>query len=102
MKEHFTVIPADGLIIVDGISLSCEFTPHLDNLHAVQWRQGAGEIEINNRGFMSNRPIASYETDVQPYVEIWQSAFDRINEAAQQAEPLETPNWWRSLWRKRS
>ena len=102
MKEHVTVIPSDGIISVDGTTLPCEFTPHIADLHAIQWHNGSGEMEINDKGFMSNRPIASYEADVLPYVKIWQSTFDRINAAAQQAAPPETPNWWQSLLQKLS
>ncbi len=29
MKEHVTIIPSDGIIMVDGMPLSCKFTPHV-------------------------------------------------------------------------
>ena len=100
MKEHVTVIPADGIVIVDGVALPCVFTPHIENLHAIQWHKGSGEIEINDGGFMSNRKITSYETDVQPYVAVWQAAFDAMKGEEPAVENRERPGWWKSLLRK--
>ena len=100
MKEHVTVIPSDGIVIVDGTALPCVFTPHIENLHAIQWHNGSGEIEINAEGFMSNRKIASYETDVKPYVALWQAAFDAMKGVEQAVENRERPGWWKSFWRK--
>ena len=88
MKDHVTVIPADRAIIVDGIALPCKFTSHINRLHAVQWHEGFGEKEIDNNGFMSNIRIEDDETDVHPYVKIWQAAFDQIKLAS---ETLELP-----------
>ena len=82
MKEHVTVVPADGLIICDGVALSCEFVPHTDHLHALQWHNGQGHIELKKEGTMMNREIVSYETEVQPYVECWQARFDTLNTAS--------------------
>ena len=44
MREHVTVVPSDRLIIVDGQALCFDF-PAPENLHAVQWHGGAGEME---------------------------------------------------------
>lgn len=81
MKEHVTVIPADGIIICDGIALSCAFTAHAENLHALQWHKGRGHIEYRTGGLMSNEAIASYEAEVAPYVERWQAEYDALNSA---------------------
>lgn len=103
MKEHVTVIPSDGIVIVDGMALPCVFTPHIENLHAIQWHNGSGEIEINDGGFMSNRKIASYETDVGPYVDVWTLTFERMKSAPQEEKPREKSGWksvWRKLWHR--
>lgn len=76
MKEHVTVIPADQTIICNGIALLCQFSPHIKHMHALQWHNGKGQIEKNEDGFMSNMNIQSYETDVKPYVDIWQIQYD--------------------------
>ena len=36
MREHVTIIPADNMIIVDGVALQCAFAAP-DNVHALQW-----------------------------------------------------------------
>lgn len=102
MKEHVTVIPADGIIIVNGMALPCEFSPHIRNLHAIQWHHGVGGIEINDNGFMSNREITCYETEVLPYVTIWQSVFDQMKSLQPEEEPQEETGWWKSVFRKLS
>ena len=81
MKEHVTVIPADGIIICDGMALSCAFTAHAENLHALQWHNGRGHIEYRTGGVMSNEAIASYEAEVAPYVERWQAEYEALHPA---------------------
>ena len=81
MKEHVTVIPSDGIIIVDKIVLPCEFESHISGLHAIQWHNGKGELEIVNDGNIRNVAVRSYADEVQPYVDIWQSKYDEINTA---------------------
>ena len=102
MKEHVTVIPSDGIIMVDGMPLSCKFTPHVENLHALQWHHGTGEREITDRGFMSNHAIASYETDVRPYVDIWQSVYDLMHSTPENDKPEEKMDWLKSILKRLS
>lgn len=78
MKEHVTVIPSDKTIIVDGIALQCDFEAP-SGLHALQWHNGKGELEIIENGKMSNVTIKSYTNEVKPYVDIWQTKYDEIN-----------------------
>lgn len=79
MKEHVTVIPKDGIIIINDIALPCEFDPHVSGLHALQWNNGTGELEIISDGKISNLEITSYTTEVKPYVDLWQAKYDEIN-----------------------
>lgn len=74
MKKDVSVIVDDSMIYVDGVALECQFKPHIEKLHAIQWHNGYCDIEIKGSG---NRN-GSYETDVKPYVEVWQKAFDEI------------------------
>ena len=76
MKKNVTVIPADQIIMCDGIALKCAFDSIIENMHALQWHDGTGHIEKNENGFMSNHDIQSYETEVKPYVDIWQIHYD--------------------------
>lgn len=61
---------------------------------------GKGEMEINDNGFISNHTIDSYDMDVRPYVDIWQSVSDRIAAARQNSEPDGKTGWLKSTWRK--
>lgn len=79
MKEHVTVIPSDKTIIVDGIALPCDFEAHVSGLHALQWHDGKGELEIVSDGMITNKPIVSYTGEVRPYVDTWQATYDEIN-----------------------
>ena len=76
MKDHVTVIPADQIIICNNIALQCAFDSIIENMHALQWHDGKGHIEKNVNGLMSNHAIQSYETEVKPYVDIWQIQYD--------------------------
>lgn len=78
MKEHVTVIPADSIIIVNGLSYKCEFTVD-EGVHALQWHNGAGELEVYENGIPSNVLITDYDEQVKPFVDIWQAKYDEIN-----------------------
>ena len=75
MKLHVTVIPSDNLIIVDGIGLNFDF-PIDDSIHAIQWHSGSGEIEYESEE--PNRKIESYESEVLPYVQYWETEYSRL------------------------
>lgn len=78
MKKHVTVVTDDNIIIVDGEALSCNFQPHIQGLHALQWHDGKGELEIITDGKISNVAIKSY-SEVKQYVDIWQAKYNEIN-----------------------
>lgn len=84
MKQHVIVVPSDRLIIVDGIPLQFDF-PVPENLHAVQWHNGTGEMEWTDD---INHPLtpADYAEDVAPFVELWEAEKTRIEEEAAAAE----------------
>ena len=55
MRQNVTVVPGDGLIAVDSVPLWFAFdTPA--NLHAIQWHDGAGEMEWTDD---LNHPLTS-------------------------------------------
>lgn len=85
-----TVVPADKLIICDGIALFFDFQAP-DGLHALQWRNGAGHTEWTGG---PNQPLEAkdYDKQVAPYVTLWQAEKDRrekkaAEEAAARALP---------------
>ena len=70
MKKRVTVIPSDHTILVDGLSLRFPFDAP-ENLHAVQWHNGAGEVEWTDS---ANQKISDqdYAEKVAPYVAAWE------------------------------
>ena len=84
MKQHVIVVPSDRLIIVDGVPLQFDF-PVPENLHAVQWHNGTGEMEWTDD---INHPLTSadYAEDVAPFVELWEAEKARLEEEAAAAE----------------
>lgn len=73
MREHVTVVPADKCIIVDGEIMNFAF-PAPSAMHALQWHEGAGHIE--HKGGRPGRDLTpeDYETDVLPFVLLWEAA----------------------------
>ena len=59
-----TVVPADKLIICDGVALVFDFQAP-DGLHALQWRDDAGHTEWTGG---PNQPltVADYDEQVAP------------------------------------
>ena len=84
MKQHVIVVPSDRLIIVDGIPLQFDF-PVPENLHAVQWHEGRGEMEWRDD---INHPLtpADYAEDVAPFVALWEAEKARLDKEAAAAE----------------
>ena len=70
MKEQVTVIPSDQTIIIDGTALPCKFQSQTQGLHALQWRNGTGEMEIILDGNITNVPVTDYDSEVQRYDEL--------------------------------
>ncbi len=90
MKEHVTVIPADGLVVVDGVGLHVAFSAP-QTLHALQWHTGAGHAEWTDK---PNTAVTSYDDEVQPYVALWEAEQARLKaeQAAADAEFNSFPN----------
>lgn len=88
MRQHVIVVPSDNLIIVDGISLFFDFPVHF-NMHALQWHEGAGHIEIPGQ---ANKTLTTedYDTFVAPYVASWEQELARLE--AEQAAAEEEYN----------
>ena len=84
MKQHVIVVPSDRLIIVDGTPLQFDF-PVPENLHAIQWHNGTGEMEWRDD---INHPLtlADYAEDVAPIVELWEAEKARLEDEAATAE----------------
>ena len=87
MRQNVTVVPGDGLIAVDSVPLWFAFdTPA--NLHAIQWHDGAGEMEWTDD---LNHPLTSedYADDVAPFVTLWEAEKARLDEELSQPPTLE-------------
>lgn len=80
MRQDVTVIPGDRIIIVDGAPLWFAFEAPA-NLHALQWHDGAGEMEWTDD---INHPLTTqdYDADVAPFVTLWEAEKARLEEEA--------------------
>ena len=86
MEKDVTIVPVDNVILVHGIHLQLDFKPiegH-EQVHAIQWHDGKGAIEFSD---YTGRD-ADYETDVAPYVALWEAEKARLDAeaAAKKAE----------------
>ena len=86
MEKDVTIVPVDNVILVNGIHLQLDFKPIEGNeqVHAIQWHDGKGAIEFSD---YTGRD-ADYETDVAPYVALWEAEKARLDAeaAAKKAE----------------
>lgn len=81
-----TVVPVDNVILVNNVPLQFDYKPiegH-EQVHAIQWHSGKGVLEFAD---YSGRD-ADYETDVAPYVALWEAEKARLDAeaAAKKAE----------------
>lgn len=85
MKNQVTIVPADKLVIVDGVGLILDFAAP-ENLHAVQWQGNSGHCEYIDD--TANRELIAedYETEIAPYVTLWEVEKSRIKRAQAEAE----------------
>lgn len=86
MEKDVTIVPVDNVILVNGIHLQLDFKPiegH-EQVHAIQWHDGKGVIEFSD---YTGRD-ADYETDVAPYVALWEAEKVKLDAeaAAKEAE----------------
>ena len=87
MRQDVTVIPGDRIIIVDGAPLWFAFEAPA-NLHALQWHDGAGEMEWTDD---INHPLTTqdYDADVAPFVTLWEAEKARLEEEANRPPTLD-------------
>lgn len=89
--SRVTVVPADRLVIVDGLALTFDFNAP-KRMHALQWDGKQGHIEWLGSGDEPphNEPLAadSYAGQVAPYVELWKEEKARLEQAAAEAEAV--------------
>lgn len=85
MPTTVTVVAEDKIILVDGVALHFDFQIP-DNVRAIQWRDDAGHAEYADGSL--NRPLsaADYETEVAPYVALWEAEKARLEAEAAKAE----------------
>lgn len=85
MPTTVTVVAEDKIILVDGVALHFDFQIP-DNVRAIQWRDDAGHAEYADGS--PNRPLsaADYETEVAPYVALWEAEKARLEAEAAKAE----------------
>lgn len=86
MEKDVTVVPVDNVILVNNTPLQFDYKPiegH-EQVHAIQWHDGKGAIEFSD---YTGRD-ADYETDVAPYVALWEAEKARLDAeaAAKKAE----------------
>lgn len=85
MPTTVTVVAEDKIILVDDVALHFDFQIP-DNVRAIQWRDDAGHAEYADGSL--NRPLsaADYETEVAPYVALWEVEKARLEAEAAKAE----------------
>lgn len=81
---RLTIIPNDGTVIKDGYGISgLDLSFVSSNVHAVQWYESYGEVEIKNEygKIIENLSITSIEP-YQQAIDTWQTAKTSIELAA--------------------
>lgn len=86
MEKDVTIVPVDNVILVNNTPLQFDYKPiegH-EQVHAIQWHDGKGAIEFSD---YTGRD-ADYETEVAPYVALWEAEKARLDAeaAAKKAE----------------
>ena len=83
-NDIITVVPSDKLIMVDGVALHFEF-PADQSLHALQWHDGSGHMEVVGQG---NVVLSEndYVEKVAPFVALWEAEKVRLETEAEAAE----------------
>lgn len=84
-----TVVPADKLMIVDGLALTFNFNAP-QRMHALQWDGLQGHIEWDGSGHEPPRnellTADSYADRIAPYVKLWEEEKARLEQAVAEAE----------------
>lgn len=85
MKKQVTIIPADKLIIVDGVGYELDFSAP-ENIHAIQWLKSSGHCEYIDGSANKELTAEDYEAEIAPYVELWEAEKARIEEEQAKAD----------------
>ena len=83
MNNSITIVPSDHKISVNGEILYFYF-PCDPSIHAIQWKNGAGEIEYVS-AYKQNMTLeghADYNEYVKGYVDLWHSEKIKLEEKA--------------------
>lgn len=72
-----TVVPNDHLIIVNGESIIFDEPFEAPNIHALQWDETHGHIELLNSDNII-LDLSNYQEKVVPFIEIWEAEKIRI------------------------
>lgn len=86
MRTHVIAVPVDKIILVDGEPLRFDYQAQ-ENLHALQWHEGKGELEWKD--YSPNTPIsgeADYSQHVAPFVQAFEAEKARLQAEAERAE----------------
>lgn len=85
MSPRVTVVPSDRLIIVNGGPLRFDYSAPED-LHALQWHDGAGHVEFTDH--RPNEPLTmeDYTEKVLSYVQLWEAEKARLRDEAEAVE----------------
>lgn len=77
MQTRVTIIPSDSFISVDGAGLAFPFAAPV-GIHAIQWHNGSGHVEYTDGTPNNALEPADYDTEVAPYVALWQTERERL------------------------
>lgn len=70
---RMTIVNKDGVMTIDGVTYPIDTTSLAENVHAVQWYDTFGEVEIKDivtNKMVENRTITSIE-EYQPLIDQW-------------------------------
>ena len=90
MNSNITIIPSDYMVSIDGEALHLDFT--IDpSIHAIQWKNGAGEIEYvdASKQNLKLKGSADYNKYIKNYVELWNDEKERKEVEANKPPSLE-------------
>ena len=90
MNSNITIIPSDYMVSIDGEALHLDFT--IDpSIHAIQWKNGAGEIEYvdASKQNLKLKGSADYNKYIKSYVELWNDEKERKEVEANKPPSLE-------------
>ena len=90
MNSNITIIPSDYMVSIDGEALHLDFT--IDpSIHAIQWKNGAGEIEYvdASKQNLKLKSSADYNKYIKSYVDLWNDEKERKEVEANKPPSLE-------------